>query len=88
MVIQIEKRLYESVKKKYSSLEYLIEETIPMISFHNLGMLPRYDIICTEMVPITISENVIDDIKISMLEEWSIDGMVNFIIGLGFIMEV
>lgn len=44
MKIQIEKRLYGIVKEKYSSLEYLLEETIPVISSNNLRMLPRYDI--------------------------------------------
>lgn len=88
MNIQIEKRLYETVQKKYSSFEYLIEETVPAISSNNLRMLPRYDISSSETVSVSISEDVIDIIKVCMSEEWSIDGMVNYIIGLGFIMEV
>lgn len=88
MNIQIEKRLYRAVKKKYSSLEYLIEETIPAISSHNLKLLPRYDIIYTETICVTISEDIIDMIKTYMSEEWSIDGLINYIIALGFIMEV
>lgn len=88
MEIQIEKRLYEIIQKKYSSLEYLIEETIPLISFFNLKMLPRYDVFHTETVSITISKNIIDAIKMCMSEEWSVNGMVNYIVGLGFIMEV
>ncbi len=88
MKIQIEKRLYETVQKKYSSLEYLIEETIPAISSSNLKMLPKYDIFSTETVSVYISDDVIDIINTCMSKEWSVDGMVNYIIGLGFIMEV
>lgn len=88
MEIQIEKRLYEAVQKKYSSLEYLIEETIPAVSSHNLRLLPKFDIFHIETISVTISETVIDTIKMCMPEEWSIDGMVNYIIGLGFVMEV
>ena len=88
MNIQIEKRLYEIVKKKYSSLEYLIEETIAAISSNNLRMLPRYDVFFTETIAVSISEDVIDIIKACMSDEWSVDGMANYIIGLGFIMEV
>lgn len=88
MKIQIEKRLYEAVQKKYSSLEYLIEETIYAISSNNLRMLPRYEILSAEMVAVSISEDVIETIKVCMSEQWSIEGMVNYIIGLGFIMEV
>lgn len=86
--IHIEKRLYEAVQEKYSSLEYLIEETIPAISSNNLRLLPRYDIFSDETVSVSISENVIDTMKACMSEEWSVDGMANYIIGLGFIMEV
>lgn len=88
MRIQIEKRLYDAVKNKYGSLEYLIEETIPSISSSNLRMLPRYDIFSTETVSVSISEDVIDIIRSCTSEEWSIDRMVNYIVGLGFIMEV
>lgn len=88
MNIQIDKVLYEIVQKKYSSLEYLIEETIPTISIGNLRMLPRYGIFSAETVSVPISEDVIDAINACMSEGWSVDDLVNYIIGLGFIMEV
>lgn len=88
MRILIEKRLYETVRKKYGSLEYLMEETMPAISSSNLRMLPKYHIFSSETVSVDISDEVIDTIKACMSEEWSVDEMANYIIGLGFIMEV
>lgn len=76
------------MQEKYSSLEYLIEETIPAISSGNLRMLPRFGIFSAETVSVPISEDVIDTIIACMSEEWSIDDLANYIIGLGFIMEV
>lgn len=86
--IQIEKNLYERVKKTYSSWEYIIKETFPMISIRKLTSLPVYCIDTKETIEIELSEELIEDIGEYTEAGWDINELVNYIIGLGYILEV
>lgn len=88
MEIHVNKKLYQIVKTKYDSLEYLLSETLPAISIANLEIIPKYEVSTTETVPVEISDAALDSIIHIVSEENTVDEIVNYAIGVGFVMEV
>lgn len=88
MLINIDKELYKIVSSKYSSVEYLIGETIPAISIKNLIDVVQTISPITNTVSVDISKTTYDEIISLIHDECSIDDVVNYLVGLGFVMEV
>ena len=85
---QIDRKLYEIISEEYSSIEYILEETIPAISRGKLKKLPAYHIRGTDTVSVDIADDIIYEIKDYLPEDGSLDDMINYIVGIGFIMGV
>lgn len=88
MKVKINKSLYEVISEKYSSIEYLLEETLPAISYNNLKKLPACIKLDEEVVMVDITDDVMDQLREGMSQEVSVDIIVNYIIAIGFAMEV
>ncbi len=88
MKIEIDRKLYEIISEEYSSIEYILEETIPAISRGKLKKLPAYHIRGTDTVSVDIADDIIYEIKDYLPEDGSLDDMINYIVGIGFIMGV
>ncbi len=88
MKIAIDRKLYEIISEEYSSIEYILEETIPAISRGKLKKLPAYHIRGTDTVSVDIADDIIYEIKDYLPEDGSLDDMINYIVGIGFIMGV
>jgi len=88
MKIEIDRKLYEIISEEYSSIEYILEETIPAISRGKLKKLPAYHIGGTDTVSVDIADDIIYEIKDYLPEDGSLDDMINYIVGIGFIMGV
>ncbi len=88
MKVKINKNLYDVVNEKYSSIEYLLEETLPAISYNNLKKLPACIKLDEEVVMVDITDDVMDQLREGMSQEASVDIIVNYIIAIGFAMEV
>ena len=88
MKIEIDRKLYEIISEEYSSIEYILEETIPAISRGKLKKLPAYHIRGTDTVSVDIADDIIYEIKDYLPEDGSLDDMINYILGIGFIMGV
>ena len=65
-----------------------MEETIPAISRGKLKKLPAYHIRGTDTVSVDIADDIIYEIKDYLPEDGSLDDMINYIVGIGFIMGV
>ena len=88
MKIEIDRKLYEIISEEYSSIEYILEETIPAISRGKLKKLPAYHIRGTDTVSVDIADDIIYEIKDYLPDDGSLDDMINYIVGIGFIMGV
>lgn len=88
MKIAINRRLYETISEEYGSVEYILEETIPAISPGKLKKMPAYYVKGTDTVSIDIADDIIYEIKDYVPEDGSLDEVINYIVGIGFIMGV
>lgn len=88
MKIAINRRLYETISEEYGSVEYILEEMIPAISHGRLKKMPAYYVKGTDTVSIDIADDIIYEIKDYVPEDGSLDEVINYIVGIGFIMGV
>lgn len=88
MIVNIDEMIYKIVCGKYSSVEYIIEETLPTISIRNLISVVETLPSITNTVSVDISESAYNEIVSFVDEECSVDDVVNYLIGLGFVLEV
>lgn len=88
MIVNIDEMIYKIVCGKYSSVEYIIEETLPTISIRNLISVVETLPSITNTVSVDISESVYNEIVSLVDDECGVDDVVNYLIGLGFVLEV
>lgn len=89
MIVRVNRQLFDIVKEKYCSIEYLIEETISMISLTNLKKIPlNSEINDSDIIEIEIPENILKSLEVCVSVKRTINHIVNDVIAIGYILEV
>lgn len=88
MRVTVNKMMYKVICDRYSSVEYIIEETLPIISRRNLIPVVETLPSITNKICVDISESIYDEITSLVDDKCSVDDVVNYLIGIGFVLEV
>lgn len=88
MRVTVDKKMYKVICDRYSSVEYIIEETLPIISRRNLIPVVETLPSITDTICVDISESIYDEITSLVDDKCSVDDVVNYLIGIGFVLEV
>ena len=88
MRVNIDKKLYDMVRKDYVSLEYVITEIIPTITMEKMMQIVSILPTPIETIPIELSEFVHSEIVAYADNKYNVDSIVNCLIAVGFILEV
>lgn len=88
MIVNVNEAIYKIIRGRYSSVEYLIEEVLPAISMRNLISVVETLSSISNTVPVDISESAYNEILSFVGDECSVDDVINYMLGLGFILEV
>lgn len=88
MVVEVNGSLLRLVHEKYSSIEYILRETIPAISLANLKNISLGNANGNlDMVGIEISDDIVELLE-GVSEKRTIGEVVNDVITIGYILEV
>lgn len=89
MVVNMSRKIFNLINEKYTSIEYVLEETIPAISLTNLVEISteskKGDL---DVVEVELSENLINQLELFTNDKITITDMVNELIAIGYILEV
>lgn len=89
MVVEVNGGLLRLVQEKYSSIEYILRETIPAISLANLKNISLgRENGNLDMVGIEISDDIVELLGGCVSEKRTIGEVVNDVITIGYILEV
>lgn len=87
MNVNISNSLLEEMKKNYVSAEYIIGETLPMISSISLKKIPPFFVNDdTEMYD--FSDTLLNEVRAVFPEQWEIENCIQFLLAWGIMMEV
>ena len=88
MVVEVNGSLLRLVHEKYSSIEYILRETIPAISLANLKNISLGNANGNlDMVGIEISDDIVELLEGCVSEKRTIGEVVNDVITIGYILE-
>ena len=87
MNVNISNSLLEEMKKNYVSAEYIIGETLPMISRVSLQKIPPF-FVNDDTEIYDFSDTVLNEVRAVFPEQWEIENCVQFLLAWGIMMEV
>lgn len=88
MKIKVNKVLQNITSKKYISLEYVIEEVLPMIDNQKSRDLPIFLVVDDDDVEIEISDNLLNEIRKYFNEDWTFSRMIEYVLSIGYVLGV
>ena len=87
MKLKISKRLLEEMKKNYVSAEYIIGETLPMISSMSVQRIPPFFANDDKEI-YDFSDTVLEEVRAVFPDQWGIEKCLQFLLAWGILMEV
>lgn len=86
--VKISETLYRTINKEYISISYIIGEILPMIEKTKSSMLTPFDVKDEKVKEILIDDILMKEIRTYFGNIWTDSQIINYILGLGYIMGV